>query len=191
MRLSHANELVQHYKSRDVEEEMPQNESDFVIRACVQYILGYDGSEITIEYGDFRNSMKLELFEKNSERLEMLSNCPYFYKKTTIRTLINPLASTEWAELETVLSNFIVIVERMWDGLSSDDRYFIGMTYSKYANRGEYTHISTFKKALGRVHGFDYVPENLRSTTFIKAAKNIKGVHYGICTTGIWLCPRE
>lgn len=178
MRLSHANELVQHYKGRDVDDDMPQNESDTVIRACIQYILGYDSSEITIEYGDFRSSLKYELFEKDSAKMEMLENSPYFYKKTTIRTLINLLSSTEGAEYETVSANFCAIVECVWDSLSSDDRYFIGITYSKYANQGNQTYILTFKRALERVHGFDYVPENLRSLSFIQAAKHIKSVHY-------------
>ena len=178
MRLSQANELVQHYKGRDIEEDMPQNESDTVIRACIQYVLGYDSSEITIEYGDFRSSLKYDLFEKNAAKMEMLSNSPYFYKKTTIRTLINLLSSTEGAEYETVSSNFCTIVECVWNSLSSDDRYYIGITYSKYANRGDQTHIITFKRALERVHGFDYVPENLRSLSFIQAAKHVKSVHY-------------
>ena len=178
MRLSQANELVQHYKGRDIEEDMPQNESDTVIRACIQYVLGYDSSEITIEYGDFRSSLKYDLFEKNAAKMEMLSNSPYFYKKTTIRTLINLLSSTEGAEYETVSSNFCTIVECVWNSLSSDDRYYIGITYSRYANRGDQTHIITFKRALERVHGFDYVPENLRSLSFIQAAKHVKSVHY-------------
>lgn len=58
MRLSQSNELVQHYKCQDIEEEMPKNEGETVVRACVQYILGYDNAEIRIEYGDFRNSFK-------------------------------------------------------------------------------------------------------------------------------------
>lgn len=178
MRLSQANELVQHYKGRDVDEDMPQNESDTVIRACIQYVLGYDSSEITIEYGDFRSSLKYELFEKDSVKMEMLANSPYFYKKTTIRTLINLLSSTEGAEFETVSANFSTIVECVWESLSSDDRYFIGMTYSKYVNQGNKVYILTFKRALERVHGFDYVPENLRSLSFIQAAKHIKSVHY-------------
>ena len=178
MRLSQANELVQHYRGRDIEEEMPQNESDTVIRACIQYILGYESSEISIEFGDFRNSLKYDLFEKQSQKMEMLINSPYFYKKTTVRTLINLIASTEGAEYETVSSNFSSIIEAVWESLTSDDRYFVGVTYSKYANKGELKYIVTFKQALEKVHGFDYVPENLRSLSFIRAAKNIKKVHY-------------
>lgn len=178
MRLSQANELVQHYKGRDIDEEMPQNEGDSVIRACVQYILGYDSSEIAVEYGDFRSSLKYESFERNSAKIEMLVNSPYFYKKTTIRTLVNLIASTEGAEFEMVSANLSTILEGVWDSLSSDDRYFIGLTYSKYANKGEGKYILAFKKALEKVHGFDYVPENLRSLSFIQAAKHIKSVHY-------------
>ena len=110
--------------------------------------------------------------------MEMLANSPYFYKKTTIRTLINLLSSTEGAEFEMVSANFISIVECIWESLSSDDRYFVGITYSKYANKGNKIYIQIFKNALERVHGFDYVPENLRSLSFIQAAKYIKSVHH-------------
>lgn len=178
MRLSQANEMVQHYRERDVEEEMPQNESDSVIRACVQYILGYESADMLFEFGDFRNSLKHELFEMQRERMLLLTGSPYFYKRTTVRTLINLIASTEGAEYEIVSSNFATIIEAVWEDLSSDDRYFVGTSYSKYVSRGELKYISTFKNALERVHGYDYVPENLRSISFIQAAKNIKKVHY-------------
>lgn len=178
MRLSQANEIVQHYRERDVEEEMPQNESDSVIRACIQYVLGYESADISIEFGDFRNSLKYELFEKQADKMLLLTGSPYFYKRTTVRTLINLIASTEGAEYEIVSSNFATIIEAVWDSLASDDKYFVGTTYSKYVNRGEAKYIYTFKKALEKVHGYDYVPENLRSISFIQAAKNIKKVHY-------------
>jgi hypothetical protein len=90
------------------------------------------------------------------------------------------LSSTEGAEYETVAINFCKILEIVWDNLSSDDKYFVGTTYSKYVNSGKEKQMLTFKSALQRVHGFDYVPENLRSISFIQAAKNIKRVHYEI-----------
>lgn len=177
MRLNQANEIVQHYKNSDIDEEMPQNEADSVVRACIQYILGYDSSSIKIEFGDFRTRLKHQLFEKQQGQLELMDNSPYFYKKTTVRTLLNLLSDSEGAEYETVASNFISIISHIWDSLSSDDRYSVGLTYSKYANAGDEKNIYTFKKALERVHGFDYVPENLRSLSFIQAAKEIKQVH--------------
>lgn len=178
MRLTHANEIVQHYLDRDVTEEMPQNESDSVIRPCIQYILGYEDSNIQIEYTDFRTSLKVENLANNLSKLESLNNSPYFYKKTTIRTLVNLLSSTEGAEYETVESNFIIIIKTIWSGLTSDDKYFLGLTFSKHKNDGNLKLISAFTKALMSVGGFDYVPENLRSLAFIEAAKNIKRTHY-------------
>lgn len=180
MRLSQADEIVQHYRERDTEEELPRNEAETVIRACMQYVLGYESAGVTMEFGNFRDSLKFELFEKQPERLMMLEGSPYFYKRTTIRTLINLLSSTEGAEYETVALNFCSILEIVWDNLSSDDKYFVGTTYSQYVNSGKENQMLTFKSALQRVHGFDYVPENLRSISFIQAAKNIKCVHHEI-----------
>lgn len=180
MRLTHANEIVQHYLSRDVEDEMPQNESDSVIRPCIQYILGYEDSNIQIEYNDFRTSLKMESFSSNDSKLESLNASPYFYKKTTIRTLVNLLSSTEGAEFETVEANFILIIKTIWNGLTSDDKYFLGLTFSKHKNDGNAKLISAFTNVLMAVGGFDYVPENLRSLSFIEAAKKLKSTHYAM-----------
>lgn len=102
MRLTHANEIVQHYLDRDVMEEMPQNESDCVIRPCIQYILGYEDSNIQIEYTDFRTSLKVENLSNNTAKLESLNTSPYFYKKTTIRTLVNLLSSYSGTTFDTI-----------------------------------------------------------------------------------------
>lgn len=178
MRLTHANEIVQHYLGRDVDEEMPQNEGDSVIRACVQYILGYEDSNIQIEYNDFRTSLTLENFSENISKLESINTSPYFYKKTTIRTLVNLLSATEGAEFETVEANFILIIKTIWNDLASDDKYFLGLTFSKYKNNGNEKLILSFTRALMSVGGFDYVPENLRSLSFIETAKELKNIHY-------------
>lgn len=178
MRLSQANEIVHHYRMDGVTEEMPRNEIETVIRACVQYITGYDDTTVSFEFSDFRNSLKREYFL--SARLEVLQQSPYFYIKTTMRTLTNLLNTTEGAEYQIVAANFISIVEAVWESLSSDDRYSIGTNYSRYANSGDGVRVGTYKYALERVHGFDYVPENLRSLSFIEAAKNLKKVHHAL-----------
>lgn len=178
MRLTHANEIVHHYRADNVAEEMPKNEIETVIRACVQYITGYDDSTVSFEFSDFRNNLKREYF--SAERIEVLRQSPYFYKKTTMRTLTNLLNTTEGAEYQMVASNFVYIIEAIWDSLSSDDRYIIGTNYSKYANLDDKIHVGTYKYALERVHGFDYVPENLRSLSFVEAAKHLKNVHHAL-----------
>lgn len=178
MRLMHSYETITHYLQRDVEDEMTKSEVESIIRACVQYVLGIDESEIIFEYNDFRTSLKLEKFDRGSTKIEMLKNSPYFYKRTTIRTFVNLISTTEGAEFENVMSNFDTVLSVVWDELSSDDKYFVGITYSKYVNKGDKAYIIPIKNALKKVGGFDYVPENLRSLSFVSVAKKVKGVHY-------------
>lgn len=180
MRLMQSNEIVQHYMSRDIEDEMPQNEVDTVIRASIQYILGYDDAHLRFEYSDFRESLKINLIENTPETLEMLRNSPYFYRKTTVRTLINLMKETQAGEFDIVVSNMLTILVAIWDNLLSDEKYFIGVTYAQYANTGEIKYIKPLKSILLKVHGFDYVPENLRSFTFEEAAKRVIEAHNGM-----------
>ena len=180
IRLMHSYETITHYFQRDVEDEMTKSEVESIIRACVQYVLGVNESEIVFEYNDFRNSIKLEKFDRDSTKIEVLKNSPYFYKRTTIRTFVNLISTTEGAEFENVISNFDVVLSAVWGDLSSDDKYFVGITYSKYVNKGAKEYIVPIKNALIKVGGFDYVPENLRSLSFINVAKKVKKVHYAM-----------
>lgn len=68
----------------------------------------------------------------------------------------------------------------VWNELSSDDKYFVGTTYNKYVSKGKKEYIIPIQNALKKVGGFDYVPESLRSLSFVSAAKKVKGVHYEI-----------
>ena len=180
MTLMHSFETVTHYFDRDVEDEMTKSEAESIIRACVQYVLGIDESEIGFEYNEFRTSLKLEKFDRDSTKIEMIKNRPYFYKRTTIRTFVNLISTTEGAEFENVMSNFDVVLSAVWDELSSDDKYFVGHTYSKYKNKGNKEYIVPIYNALKKVGGFDYVPEGLRSSSFVNVAKKVKSVHYAI-----------
>lgn len=107
MWLSQADETVQHYREQDIKEEMPKNESDTVIRACIQYVLSIENTGSSMEFGNFRDSLKHELFENQPERLVLLEGSPYFYKRTTVRALINLLTTTGGAEYEIVALNFL------------------------------------------------------------------------------------
>lgn len=180
VRLSNANELVIHFNKKETTDLMTEEEIKSIIRTCVQYVLAYNDSNLNLEFSDFRNKLKMECIESDSEILKMLVNSPYFYKKTTVRTLLNLLEQTKGAEFETVVSNLIIIIETVWKSLLPDEKYFIGTKYSIYSNEGKDEYIKPLKTALTKVYGFDYVPENLRSLTFIKEAKNIKKVHFGI-----------
>ena len=180
MRLMHANEIIQHYIERDIDEEMPQNESDSVIRPCIQYILAYEDSNMQIEYNDFRTSLITDNIASTPGKIESLKSSPYFYKKTTLRTLVNLLESTENTEFEVVENNFFIIIQAIWPEITSDDKYFIGLTFSKHKNANHTLQINALNRALASVNGFDYVPENLRSMSFIEVAKKLKSVHFGL-----------
>ena len=149
MRLMHAYETITHYfEDREVKDEMTKSEAESIIRACIQYVLGIDESEVVFEYNDFRTSLKLEKLDGNTTKLEMLKNSPYFYKRTTIRTFVNLISTTEGAEFENVISNFDTVLSVVWNELSSDDKYFVGTTYNKYVSKGKKEYIIPIQNAL-------------------------------------------
>ncbi|NFO67026.1 hypothetical protein FDC27_08645 [Clostridium botulinum] len=178
LRLKHNSEIIQIYSDRDTEEEMTEDQVKEIIRGCIQYILGQDDSNLNLEYNDFRNKLKLESIDQ--QQLDMILNSPYFYKKTTTRTLMNLLKETDGSEFSNVSSNMIVIIPYIWSELLSEEKYFIATNYAKYNNDGNEKFMYVLKNVLMKVHGFDYVPENLKSLTFIETAKKLISVHYGM-----------
>ncbi|MBU3171136.1 caspase family protein [Clostridium estertheticum] len=179
LRLKNNNELMDHYSLKETNDEMTEDQVKEIIRTCIQYVLGQDDSNLQLEYGNFREKLKLELIEKNPHQLEILLNSPYFYQKTTIRTLMNLLKETDGGEHANVSANMITIVPYIWDKLLSEEKYFIGTNYAQYSNESNNKCIVVLKNVLMKVKGFDYVPENLRSLTFIEAANKLMSAHYG------------
>ena len=171
-------EIIQIYSDRDINEEMTEDQVKEIIRTCIQYVLGQDDSNLNLEYNNFRDKLKLESIEQ--QQLEMILNSPYFYKKTTTRTLMNLLKETDGAEFSNVSSNILLIIPYIWDHLLSEEKYFIATNYAKYNNDGNNKYVTVLKNVLMKVQGFDYVPENLKSLTFIETAKKLISTHYGI-----------
>ena len=56
--------------------EMPLNEIDTVIRACIQYVLAYDDVDVRINYIDFRNKLVSENLDDSV--IGMIGISPYF-----------------------------------------------------------------------------------------------------------------
>ena len=108
---------------------------------------------------------------------------PYFYKKTITKTLLN-LAKTlqDSAERENVFANMGYIISGIWSDLSSDDRWAIGRTYAQANSDGDMNLSTSLKSLLIKIKGFDYVPENLRSNSYIKAAKDLLSAHFDLRT---------
>jgi len=75
------------------------------------------------------------------------------------------------ATLEHTLANINVLVPAIWHNLRDSGRWQIGHCYAEAYSDGKTTVVGGLKSALLKVKGFDYVPENLRSDTFVKAAR--------------------
>src|SRR5260370_9805064 len=88
--------------------------------------------------------------------------------------------SATGAQLENALRNVNVILPLLWNGLLLPDRQQVGSVYAEVMNEGKKTAASGMKKLLLRVHGFDFVPEDLRSRSFITAAHKVIEAHEGM-----------
>jgi hypothetical protein len=172
-----ASESIHHFSSKDADEEMDAMTAQSCIRNCIKYVLSVSDDDYTFAFSSFRDSLKNDLFNEESSLYLSLISSPYFYKKTTVRTLLNLAKLSKGAELEKVLANMIFVLQKIWDDLLADDRWPIGFAYSEAVSEGNIVLVNALKKLLTKVKGFDYVPENLRSLTFIEAAHRLLRAH--------------
>ena len=175
-------ETIQHYMSDDdPDEEYPSTKLVDMVRSCIKHVLGYDAIEYEIPFAAFRNRLKTEIVNQIHPMYKQLMASPYFYKKTITKTLLN-LAKTlqDSAERENVFANIGYIISSIWLDLSSDDRWAVGRSYAQANSDGDLKLSKALKSLLIKIKGFDYVPENLRSNSYIKAAKDLLGAHFGM-----------
>lgn len=180
MNLRHANDYMNHYLNEQTEDELPRDEANIIIKNCVKYIVGFDEENFGFEFNDFRYKLKSNSISDVISDKNLLITCPYFFKKTTVRTLISLLKSTEAIEFEQVVENMAVIIPIMWDGLLNDEKFYLGSTYAQFDNDKDDKRLKALKSVLVKVKGFDFVPENIRSTTFVTVATKLIAVHYGM-----------
>ncbi|MEG0619010.1 MAG: hypothetical protein RR557_06915 [Bacilli bacterium] len=177
-KLLHANDLINYFQSRNAEEAMSSYDMQTIVIPCIQYVVGLDVNDFSLSFNNFREQLKNIVLTQNSEIYTTLLISPYFYKKTTVKTLINLLTTSEGGELERVLSNTSLVLSGIWDGLTSDDKYTIGTTYSIAVSNNNQQISSSLRRVLKEKGGFDYVPENLRSQSFIQYANKLKDAHF-------------
>lgn len=175
-------ETIQHFMSEDTEEEYPYTKLVDMVRSCIQHVLSiefqeYDGTS----FAAFRERLKSEIINKEHPMYDVLLASPYFYKKTITKTLLI-FAKTlkDGAERENIFANIGYIVSAVWADLSSDDRWSVGRAYAQANNDADNNLSKSLKSILIKVKGFDYVPENLRSNSYIKVAKDLLSAHFGI-----------
>ncbi len=178
MRLRHTDEMVTHFsRLEEDDEEIDELEALSALKACVIGVLGRPKVEVANKFIVFREALEGKSLDKDDPQVEMLKSSPYFFYKLTISVLMNASKNKTGANLEHVLANVNIIIPTIWLQLREAEKWQIGRTYAEVYADGKTTSVKGLKSALLKVHGFDFVPENLRSDTFIKAAEAIIKAH--------------
>ena len=184
MRLRHTYELISHFSQLEVEEsnieEIDESEAIASLKACIKGVLGRPKVEVAKKFIEFREALEGETLGIDDHRVQAIKVSPYFFKKLTINVLMNAAKNRSGAQLEHVLGNINSFIPALWDGLRDTEKWQVGHTYAEAFADGQLSTVSGLKKALLKVKGFDFVPENLRSDTFVKAAEDIFRAHDGL-----------
>ena len=183
-RLKKAMETIVHFNQPELEEdeenEMTQDEAITIVRSCIQGILGYSRIEAAIDFKNFRVELEEQTLDEENPYILKLVQSPYFFHRTVIRILLSIVKSSTGAQLENSLANSNLIVPLIWHDLKHPEKWQIGRTYSELFTDGQTKAASGLKRVLLKVRGFDFVPEDLRSSSFIKIANEILSAHEGL-----------
>lgn len=182
MRMIHSQQVISHFASVDSDEldadsGMTPEEAIACLRVCVQGILGHQSISVAHDFAAFRKKLEDDTLNANSPEIVQLQGSPYFFIKTTINVLINLLRTLKGAALEHAGRNAGVIIPLFWPGLKQPEKWQIGQAYAVEFSEGKKESAKALHSVLLSVNGFDYVPENLRSTTFIKVANSVIDAH--------------
>lgn len=184
MRLRADLQMISHFAESPAQEDeeedrqMMPEEAIHCLRTCVQSVLGQDRLDGALEFARFRGELEQRTFEKEDPEIESLLSSPYFFQRTTLRVLMAIAKTAQGAQLEHALANANIIVPLLWNGLRKPDRWFIGRAYAEVHSEGRTTAAAGLRKSLLKVRGFDYVPEDLRSKSFLSAAAELQNAHF-------------
>ena len=183
LRLRQTHELVKHFFDLDDDEAANQRIDDTealnILKHCIRGVLGREKVEVAKTFVEFRESLENTTLSIDDPNVDMLKSSPYFFYKLTVSVLMNAAKKNVGAHLEHSLANINLLIPIMWDSLSHAEKWQVGHTYAELFSEGKTAAVSGIKGALLKVRGFDFVPENLRSDTFVKAADDIIRAHEG------------
>jgi hypothetical protein len=184
LRLVHSQEIVNHFASADDDaigddEMMTQEDAISCLRVCVQGILGHEKISVAEDFSAFRKSLESRTFSGDSLEVVRLQQSPYLFVRTAISVLLSVLRKSKGATLEHASRNVVVIVPLLWMRLKKTERWQIGQAYASEFSDGHKETVKALHTVLVAVKGFDYVPENLRSTTFTRVASSVIAAHEG------------
>jgi hypothetical protein len=175
IRLRQSTELLGHFSHPDTTEDIERSESMLVLSNCIKFVLRLDTLSVPLKFAEFRNSLVSHVLDENT--LALFGGSPYFAVRTILRSLLADIKRVVGVQLETALANLNLMLPIVWNKVSDDDRFYVGVSYAELVSDGKKTSSIGIKAALLKVHGFDFVPENLRSETYKKAANNIFKAH--------------
>ena len=163
----------------DDNETMTQEEAISCLRVCVQSVLGQENIGAADDFKRFRDKLTSETLLLDSPEIQRLRGSPYFFVRTAISVLLSLFRSAKGAQLEHTGRNALLIIPEFWPRLKEPERWQIGRAYAEEFNEGRTASVKGLQSVLLKVSGFDYVPENLRSSTFIKVANSVIAAHEG------------
>lgn len=185
IRLRQTHELIIHFAKRDswdtseASESMDAVEALRALKACVKNILGKPRIEVAQRFVDFRQDLLTKNLAADSSNVNALKNSPYFFRKLSLNILLSAIKGSIGANLELALANLNSILPMLWEGIREPERLQVGRTYAEAYSAGMTVATQGIKQALLKVKGFDFVPESLRSDSFVKAAEEIIKAHEG------------
>jgi hypothetical protein len=109
-----------------------------------------------------------------------LETSPYFFVKTAISILLSIFKTGKGAQLEHAARNALLIIPKFWSVLKAPERWQIGQAYAVEFSEGRTDSVRALHAVLLAVAGFDFVPENLRSSTFARVASSVIAAHQGM-----------
>jgi hypothetical protein len=184
-RLLHSQEIVTYFAglSSDTgghdEEALTHEEAISCLRICVQGVLGQENIGAAEDFKSFRDKLAKDTFDVDSPEIVKLRGSPYFFIRTAISVILSIFRTSKGAQLEHIARNALLIIPEFWSTLKEPERWQVGQVYAEQYNEGRKESVRGLHAVLLKVSGFDYVPENLRSSTFIKVASSVIAAHEG------------
>ncbi|MBD3648283.1 MAG: hypothetical protein HUJ31_12720, partial [Pseudomonadales bacterium] len=177
-------EIITHFSNLDTEEhdseEIDEVEAIASMKACIKGVLGRPKVAVATRFMEFRQALESSSLSADDPNVELLTSSPYFFLRLTVNILMNAAKQSTGAKLDNALGNGHVILPLVWDKLRDVEKWRVGHTYAEVYADGRSSSVSAIKSVLSKVEGFDYVPENLRTDAYIRAAHKLIDAHEGM-----------
>lgn len=183
MRLRKVHETLSHFLRMDGSafdsdgQAMAEREAIQALKCCVKNLLGKEKIAVSTGLAKLRHDLEIEVFKDKQPGMRNLAAGPYFLRKISVGMLMAAAGKSHGEKLENVLANLNIVLPLIWIGIKEPERWLVGRSYAEACNSGGATAAGGIVRALIRVAGLDYIPENLRSSAYVKVAAKLIGAH--------------